>query len=404
MGYKFNKGDKVIINNASMGWGDCGVVAGDIGVIVDIMRDADDSGVQRCVLNVVGKHDGWVCAMSDFVMGNERMLQSCQATQFINRMDLHFKDKLAQAKHRYEDEHRKLKEIENKITKRVDTDTDVFLKIKERVKDLRFDGTRMMFTTDKCVIPYYVSGIQETINVDMGFYKVEVNFDSGCVIMNQQETSKHLGGHYDHPHITGGSPCWGNYYEPVKKMIRTMDICGMIAISLDFLNSCDRAGWYRSVLHWLPQEQRTKLGVDDLCHRCEDVYDNCECERCSNCEEMVDDCNCNICEYCEYNEDECECNRCPDSYDRLEDNSFPDTGCSQCSLLIRNEDDDEWQCGYDRDYPNHSIGLECWTPNESNARYTTVIDGEDHVHQNEVTREQHAQNTLRAMSTTATAT
>jgi len=161
--------------------------------------------------------------------------------------------------------------------------------------------------------------------------------------MKQRDQSKYLG-HYDHPHVSRQEPCWGSYYETYQRCVKNYDVVGTINLILDYLNSCDRYGWYYPVMNWANAEQQSQFS--DVCYRCWAHHDECECEYCSNCDNPINDCDCSYCDYCDAYGDDCECLRCPDSYDRLEDGEFPDNQCFRCSMCYKNLDTEQWECGY----------------------------------------------------------
>lgn len=391
----YKKGDKVMISSASHGWGDCGVCEGDVATIIDVHLSDEDDDVERVLLNVAGKHDGWVCKLRDIVPCDDRVIQRTQATQWHNRMVEHFGKQLTDARNDEESSVRKVKDLERKVERYVPADADVFDKIKESIDAIKFDGTHMHIRTKRCYVPYNIEG-HGSVKVDMGMFDVDVNFEhNGAILIRQCDNAKMPGG-YVHPHVTGnGSPCWGTYHAQIITFQKTLDVCGMITWIMDFLTSCDRDGWYTSVLMWLTPDDKARYGInDDFCMQCEYGYENCECDRCSNCDSMGGNCDCNYCDGCDSYDDDCECARCPDSYDRLTDGEFPDVTCGTCSYLCRNAEDGEWQCHYDgRDNVTHSTAIDNYTPPSGTPRYQT-IDEEGELHESEA--EQHRQNTARA--------
>lgn len=402
----FKKGDKVMIKSASHGWGDCGVCRGDVATIVEYTPPSDDDDVERVLLNVAGKHDGWVCKLSDIESCDDRVIQRTQATQWHNRMTEHFGKQLTEARNDEESTVRKVRELERRVERYTPADADVFDKVKEMVDAIKFDGTHMHIRTKRCYVPYDIDEYGH-VKVDVGMFDIDVNFErNGAIQILQCDNTKTQMG-YVHPHVTGsGTPCWGTYHANIVKYQSTLDVCSMITWILDFLTSCDRDGWYTSVLHWVTDEEKRKYGIDsDFCMNCEYHIDSCECDRCGNCSSMSGDCDCSYCDGCDSYDDECECLKCPDSYDRLYENTFPDNQCGTCAYLCKNLEDGEWQCHFNgSDDITHATHLDNYTPPSGTPHHTTIDEAGNH-HDSEV--QQHRQNVSRANATvtyTATST
>ncbi len=83
--------------------------------------------------------------------------------------------------------------------------------------------------------------------------------------------------------------------------------------------------------------------IDDCecekCEECGELIGNCKCERCDECEELLSDCNCDRCEKCKELVDYCECKRCTDCVELIENCECE--RCKKCGELI---DDCECEC------------------------------------------------------------
>jgi hypothetical protein len=276
----------------------------------------------------------------------------------------------------HKDCHMPTESIERRMKDIIMPDTDIFESIKETLDGIMFRDGKMHFTTKRCTIHYKPRHLPP-ISVDMGYFNVSVNFDTYTMTMTQMDINKYISGVYDHPHINHHNPCLGTYFPEIKRAIERIDVCRVITLILDYLNSCSQ-GWYCPIWAWISVDQRANY-VGEFCERCEQVIDDCECDNCRNCGDHVDDCNCSYCDSCDQYNDNCECLHCPDSGDRLDGSEFPDTGCISCSNLVRDLYSDEWICAYNgTDEPYYAVPLDNFNVQEPNARAryrTRDLDG-----------------------------
>jgi len=367
-------GDKVIVVSAQHGWGT--VVKGDIGVIIKTDKDNN-----RLYLDIVGKCPDWIASYDDVELADERVLQSCQATIFVNRMREQFNDDLAVVRRAYDVNDKRIKELEKRVNVPI-PDTDIFTRIKDRVEKVIFRDNKMYMTTKECYIDYRPRAISKTLHIYVGKFEVLVDFITEQMSMTQLEPRCYLHSSYDHPHITGHQPCLGTYHEPLRKAIKCLDICAVMSMILDYLNSCANPGWYISILAWLTNEQRREYNLEEICERCEQYMDNCECDRCGHCDRDTDNCECVYCESCDSYDDNCNCLRCPDSNERLEDNNFPDSSCGQCSCLCKNIASGNWECRYDSSNVYYDLPLDDYEPPLRNANFRFISrDGTRYTHE-----------------------
>ncbi len=95
----------------------------------------------------------------------------------------------------------------------------------------------------------------------------------------------------------------------------------------------------------------------ERCRKCEDlVEENCECERCENCEDLLEDCGCTRCTVCEYLMENCECERCEECKEFVEEcecscdncgNFMIDCQCVMCNICDTLDCEYNCQnCGY----------------------------------------------------------
>lgn len=98
--------------------------------------------------------------------------------------------------------------------------------------------------------------------------------------------------------------------------------------------------------------------VESDCERCDELIDNCTCDRCDDCDELIDDCTCDRCDYCGELIDDCTCDRCETCNHRASECTCPrcqecderldDCDCARCPMCnerehdcLCNEEDDE---------------------------------------------------------------
>lgn len=324
------------------------------------------------------------CLRKDFELKDERVLASSSLTKFYETRKTALVKSLEGENNRLREASKRIKSIKRATDCLAVPDTDVFNMIKKQIDSVRFEGTVMTIKTLDVVIPYTTQdGL--TLHVPMGRFSVQCDFGMRSTYFRAIDEGHICIDGRIHPHISGTSACWGSYAPMVIKCYKTLDVCSLISTVLDYLNSCDRFGWYTSVLRFAHQISSLRPLVTHLCFRCEHERDHCECENhCSECDNHQDDCTCNLCEYCEYPDDQCECRRCPDSNERLQGGVFPDQQCSRCSLLTKDIDKCEWRCAFDGEASAYyDCGLGRFTPIEDgHSEYTTYANGKYIPHVN----------------------
>jgi len=348
-----NVGDHVTINNESYGWG--AVRQGHIGIVREILNST------VLFLDIPGVFSHWQCTKSDvtLVSGSSNM----SLNNYIQRCTETLQDKKAETQRCINSYECSLKACTESIDGIVKPNGKAFEQIADSVREIRMTYPKFSFITNPIVIPYYMHALHRTLHIEMGAYKVACNMRDGrhsTVIEPWDGTNRTRDG-YPHPHVNGGyDPCWGTYMKDINECYKTIDVVRYVSIVLDFLSSCDKEGWYISVLKWADPDD-----LVDLCSSCACHVDSCECDE-------------NRCSGCGNDEDDCECTRCPDSNDRLDDNSFPDIGCVTCPNLCKNIPAERWECNYNNSdgYPYFYIPLSHFTPtgNESNHEYETITD------------------------------
>ena len=271
----------------------------------------------------------------------------------------------------------RIKSLKRIIQCTVPQDKHVYNTMKQRFEKLYSRNDTLTLVTKPVDVSYRMAN-GDTIHVPLGTFRVSCNFRTRQTSFATNGDNTSYEGRY-HPHLSQGttsSPCWGSYSDMVTKCYKTLDIISLMALILDFLNSCSRSGWYCSIVGFAMKQQAFRDEYGHICERCE--HEDCECdETCGDCGNHYDDCTCNTCSECGYHMDDCECLRCPDSGDRLAHDAFPDSLCMRCSECYRNEDAGEWQCTYNgEDYPDYITRLEDYTPPEGTIiRYRTLTDG-----------------------------
>jgi len=347
-------GSMVKLVSSAFGWGN--FKENQIGFVLGV----NDEGVYTVDIPSVGQFLGKEC---DLEVKDERVIQACSLTKFIDgRKDLinrTLNDHMLLA----QTTAKNIKKYQRMLDCITTPDTDVWEMIAQRLEYTRFVDNTLTVVTKDVVVPYTLkNGV--TLHVALGKFKVKCNFNDSITLFEGYENNTVVGGRR-HPHLSANniaSPCWGTYADTVAQYYKTLNVCALISIILDFLNSCDRHGWYDSILNFY-KAQGHALNV---CPRCE--QDDCQCDDwCNECDQHYDDCRCNMCPDCDRHNDDCECTRCPDSNDRLEHNAFPDMQCACCSNLVRNLDSEQWECWWESDEAYFSCDLNEFTPSD-NAR------------------------------------
>ena len=113
------------------------------------------------------------------------------------------------------------------------------------------DGNWVIVHTDLIDIHYNESRHR------IGAFEIRLNFNTGAVEMKNvvnfgSRTS------YDHPHVSGGSPCWGNVSDGIRQMMRDYELQAVVEMSLQFLQSYNSSGAYISLDYWPKVAQETE--------------------------------------------------------------------------------------------------------------------------------------------------
>jgi len=374
---KIEIGELVRIIDQSYGFGTFSV--GQIGILV--RRDSDNV----CFVEVpsVGRYS---CRDKDIRLKDERVLKSCTLTQFYTKQRKVLEKALSRAKGNIcilpeakMIRKQEIRRYERMISCLSTPDSDVFNMIKKRLLWTRFVDQTFTFVTDDITIHYTLSSDRSrTIHVPMGKFKVICDFNSKQTLFESYEDNTYSDGRF-HPHLGGNNPataCWGTYAGVVTNCYKAIDVSGLISVILDFLGSCDRQGWYTSVLGFALSNRLKEVREQvDVCIRCE--HKECRCDDwCGDCDSHVDDCSCNMCGDCDMHVDDCECAHCPDHGDRLSYGAFPDNSCARCEYLLRNIDRGMWECTWDNEVYYRRGLIEYTLPAHTNRhRYRTLTNG-----------------------------
>jgi len=366
------EGTLVTVVDSSFGWGAC--KSGMVGHVVGL-----NNSVYMLDVPTVGR---WGCARKDFVIKDDRTLQSSSLTKFLSKK----RDRLQANIDRFDrylaeesDEEciRIVKKDKRKAKRSLGClttpDTDVFNMVKKQVEYIRFTDEHMTIKTKEIVIPYYIEDIDKTIQVPMGKFRVSCNFKHSSTNFEPCESNVSADSRF-HPHIDrGGSACWGTYGNSIANSYKSMDVCGLVSTILQFLNSCYARGWYEPIYSFMRPDLIAQYG--DMCTRCEHM--DCSCEDwCENCDRSTGECSCDRCDNCGLLVLDCACMNCPENGEQLSDNTFPDGSCANCPMLRQNIDSNRWQCTYNILY--YDAPLESYSPpttNTENHRYATRQGG-----------------------------
>lgn len=254
---------------------------------------------------------------------------------------------------------------------------------KEAFIKLRLAHTRRMKNSiknelDKVLDLPYIKGIQTTSNnsllvytevipidgvVPLGPYKVTLDIEDASIKVCNTANPKN---HYDHPHVSSGNPCWGNYNEILVhlskgEILTTMEL---LHIYLSSWNPTD--DWGSHLIYWDPKhtfEVFEEMGIlyrlrdyrdiyreifdremegYELCSNCSNEIDECTCY-CVDCGEHIDDCRCNYCETCDEHIDDCQCYTCEECYERVEDVCEDCYRCIHCGCVCEDVEVDQLQ-------------------------------------------------------------
>jgi len=353
-------GDSVNVLSESAGWGR--VHKGNIGIIKHI-SDND----RYIWIDVPGVTTGWQCTAENLSLIGSTTRVNCQLTNFMQRHKDYIGEGIHTMQRRLKDNEKQLRVYAIQLETCVSPNSKLFTQLKEQLESISMNYPEFKFITKPITIKYFARGLHKTLECPMGQYEVRCDMRPGGIRIQMRpygQASLRFGDRY-HPHVgSGDDPCWGTYSSRVDKVFKDYDIIGIVSLVLEFLSSCDRPGWYTSVLQWYNHANPEQA----LCLNCEHIVTECSC-----CDSESNEEN-DVCTGCGYHEEECACTRCPDNYDRLSGDTFPDDQCGRCGSLRRNLNNGMWECVYNGvAYPEFNTPLVEFTIADSaNNRYTTI--------------------------------
>jgi len=86
----------------------------------------------------------------------------------------------------------------------------------------------------------------------IGRCEVNLYFDGQCKIYNLDNK---IDGHYDHPHVTGGAVCWGNFSGWIPKLVGSSEFDVALDQIFTFLCHYDEASPYKKIDGWKVVEE-----------------------------------------------------------------------------------------------------------------------------------------------------
>jgi len=93
-------------------------------------------------------------------------------------------------------------------------------------------------------------------NYLIGRCEVNLYFDGQCKIFN---LDKKIDGQIDHPHVTGGSVCWGNFSGWIPKLIGSSEFDVALDQVYTFLCHYDEGSPYRKIDNWPIYEEKKEV-------------------------------------------------------------------------------------------------------------------------------------------------
>ena len=113
-----------------------------------------------------------------------------------------------------------------------DIKSDIMDRLETMIHDLEYlPEYCIRFKTSQCTINYRLCS-DNIVDVPVGFFSVFVNFKSQYVEIRQQDPKMLVDGEHDHPHVLGGSPCWGSYDNMLYPALKSCHIPAVVSIIL----------------------------------------------------------------------------------------------------------------------------------------------------------------------------
>lgn len=93
---------------------------------------------------------------------------------------------------------------------------------------------------------------------EMGRYEVNISFDGKMSIINLD----HRIDNYDHPHISNGQPCWGNFKGEITKFVGASEFDVALHYAYTWLCNWDSGSPYKSVENW-PKKKKQEAPKEE---------------------------------------------------------------------------------------------------------------------------------------------
>jgi len=133
---------------------------------------------------------------------------------------------------------------ENKSQKIVNIERD-FEKI-QQMEDVRniiiYEDRISIFTN-----PIYIDYEDEEYYIGNFLMEIFINGSNGGVMCRNLNNRR---GEYDHPHVSGGSCCFGNITDAVSKLIGEGEFVPLIIVMIKFLKSVNPGNWHENIEKW----------------------------------------------------------------------------------------------------------------------------------------------------------
>lgn len=95
---------------------------------------------------------------------------------------------------------------------------------------------------------------------DLGKYEVTLSYEGTCKIIG---INPKIEGRFDHPHISDGNVCWGNFAGQIPKLIGSSEFDVALDMIYTFLAHYDTGNPYKTIEHWPIKAKEVKKEVTE---------------------------------------------------------------------------------------------------------------------------------------------
>lgn len=118
-------------------------------------------------------------------------------------------------------------------------------------KFIKYENSKLVFVSNKEIILRHIDPREKTdISVNLGRYKVDLSINGVHVNVSSFDNGV-LVGALSHPHVNGGSVCWGNAASTAANLITSFNISGYMQLLANLLLDYNKDNPYMTIYNFL---------------------------------------------------------------------------------------------------------------------------------------------------------